>query len=253
MRALLVGIVILGLTSPVNADCMGSPGKVLLARPVRCESSEPYLFAACTAADPSDSSSGREERCRSMAGAGPQWSGNVIVVWGVSQVELDWGIDGEGTRPYTAPNDWKPVLEPGRYWWSGTLDECRALERGAFLRFRITQPCCDTIPAFNTPCYSGLFIAQPISANLEADLPDKARKPLRLDNDPLLQFFTLDRDPEADQSGKVKPSGAPDGRTGACTFRAMPAAEGVLWRMSPRLKQLESGTYQQGGKTCVNQ
>jgi hypothetical protein len=177
LRTVAFLIVVDALSQHARASCVFTPGRVVRATVVRCESARPYLEAADRAhpyAPPLRVEDGRVvtgppvDRAKLSEQESP---GTILVLRVTSELNL---LPAKSTRGITglhADRAWRDVVEYTRVWWRGPSDICsKTLDS---MELWLHSPCCDLVPALGA-CLATIDLGEPLPADIKELVKDVA-------------------------------------------------------------------------------
>lgn len=175
LASLLILLVALG--GPVEASCLFTPGRVVKASVLRCESAAPYLQAAdrATPYTPPRMDGGRLvtgppiDLAKLSEDNSP---GTIIVLSVTSELGLDPAFSPRGIHGVHAERAWRSVVEHARVWWQGPADTCKeAPSAHTMVELWLHAPCCDLVPPLGA-CLAGIDVGSPVPEDIQKLIRD---------------------------------------------------------------------------------
>lgn len=134
---------------PAMASCVFTPGRVVQATIVRCESARPYLESA--AAVKQSSEDGRE--------------GTILIANVQWELRLAPALSGSGISGVKSEREWIRVVEHATLWWNGPSATCTS-QVGSLVTLWVHAPCCDLWPPAGA-CLGDLDHADPPTTDIQ--------------------------------------------------------------------------------------
>jgi hypothetical protein len=170
-------ILVAALGRPVEASCLFTPGRVVRATVLRCESAAPYLQAADRA---SPYTPPRMEGGRLVTGppvdlaklSEEKSPGTILVLNVTSELGLEPALSPRGINGVHAERAWRSVVEHARVWWQGTAEACNQLPSPpSTVELYLHAGCCDLEPPLGA-CLAGIDLGSPVPEDIQAIIRD---------------------------------------------------------------------------------